>query len=97
MPILLDHQLQGHIQHDILAFPVAFYCDELAALPNRAEPMHWHPCFEIATAQSSVLDCQVGQIHTILEPGDSAASAVYWKQSSAILIPCQNPKHHGYI
>ena len=51
MPILLDHQLQGHIPHDILAFPVAFYCDELAALPNRAGPMHWHPCFEIATAQ----------------------------------------------
>ena len=33
--------------------------------------MHWHPYFEIATAQSSVLDFQVGQTHTILEPGDS--------------------------
>ncbi len=33
--------------------------------------MHWHPYFEIATAQSGVLDHQVGQTHTVLEPGDS--------------------------
>lgn len=43
MPILLDHHLQEQIPHDILAFPIAFYCDELAALPNRTGPMHWHP------------------------------------------------------
>ncbi len=71
MPILLDHQLQEQIPHDISTFPVAFYCDELAALPNRTGPMHWHPYFEIATAQSGILDYQVGQTHTILEPGDS--------------------------
>lgn len=71
MAILLDHQLQEQIPHDILSFPVAFYCDELAALPDRTGPVHWHPYFEIATAQSGVLDYQVGQIHTILEPGDS--------------------------
>lgn len=71
MPILLDHRLQEQIPHDIQAFPIAFYCDELADLPNRAGPMHWHPYFEIATAQSGVLDYQVGQAHTILEPGDS--------------------------
>lgn len=71
MPILLDHQLQEQIPHDIAAFPIAFYCDEIAALPNRAGPMHWHPYFEIATAERGVLDYQVGQTHTILEPGDS--------------------------
>ena len=71
MPILLDHQLQEQIPNDISAFPIAFYCDELAALPDRAGPIHWHPYFEIATAQSGVLDYQVGQAHTILEPGDS--------------------------
>lgn len=71
MPILVDHQLQEQIPRDILAFPISFYSDELADLPNRAGPMHWHPYFEIATAQSSVLDCQVGQARTMLEPGDS--------------------------
>ena len=71
MPISVDHQLQEQIPHDILDFPAAFYCNELADLPNRAGPMHWHPYCEIATAQSGVLDCQVGQTHTILEPGDS--------------------------
>ena len=71
MAILLDHQLREKISRDMFDFPVAFYCDELADLPNRAGPMHWHPYFEIATAQSGVLDYQVGQTHTILEPGDS--------------------------
>ena len=71
MPILLDHQLQEQIPHDIVDFPIAYYCDELASLPNQAGPMHWHPYFEIATAQSGVLHFQVGQTHTILEPGDS--------------------------
>lgn len=71
MPLLLDHQLQEQIPHDIVAFPIAFYCDELAALPNRVGPMHWHPYFEIATVERGILDYQVGQTHTILEPGDS--------------------------
>ena len=71
MPIILDHQLQEQMPHDSSTFPITFYCDELADLPNHAGPMHWHPYFEIATAQSSVLDFQVGQTHTILEPGDS--------------------------
>ena len=71
MRILVDHQLQEQIPRDILDFPIAFYCNELVDLPNRAGPIHWHPYFEIATVQSSILDYQVGQIHTILEPGDS--------------------------
>ena len=71
MPILLDHQLQEQIMPGSPAFPVALYHDELAALPNRAGPVHWHPYFELATAQSGVLDVQVGQIHTVLEPGGS--------------------------
>lgn len=71
MPIILDHQLQEQIPHGSSTFPITFYCDELADLPNRAGPVHWHPYFEIATSQSSVLDFQVGQTHTILEPGDS--------------------------
>lgn len=71
MSIVLDHQLREQIPPDILDFPVAFYSDELAALPDRAGPVHWHPYFEIATAQSGVLDYQVGQTHIRLEPGDS--------------------------
>lgn len=71
MPIVLDHQLREQIPRASLAFPVAFYCDELAALPDRAGPMHWHPYFEIATVQSGSVDYQVGQTHTVLQPGDS--------------------------
>ncbi len=71
MAIKINHQLQEQIPHDATVFPVTFYCDELAALPNYAGPLHWHPCFEIATAKSGVLDYRVGQNHIILEAGDS--------------------------
>lgn len=71
MPITLDHQLQEQIPKDNAAFPVLFYCDELASLPDCAGPLHWHPYFEIASARSGELDYQVGQEHIVLKPGDS--------------------------
>ena len=42
-----------------------------ATLPQRSGPLHWHPGFEIATAEYEVLDYQVGGHHIILEAGDS--------------------------
>lgn len=71
MSIILDHQLREQISFDATFFPIAFFYDELASLPNWAGPLHWHPDFEIATAASGVLDFQVGQQHLILEAGDS--------------------------
>ena len=71
MLMFIDHRLQEQIPHDIAAFPIVFYCDELADLPNYAGLMHWHSYFEIATARTGVLDCQVGQDHILLEAGDS--------------------------
>lgn len=71
MPILLDHQLREQITHESAIFPIAFFRDELASLPNCEGPLHWHPELEIATAVSSVLDFQVGKEHIILKPGDS--------------------------
>lgn len=71
MPIILDYQLQEQLPHVATAFPITYYHDELAALPNWAGPLHWHTDFEIATAAKGVLDYQVGQQHIILEEGDS--------------------------
>ncbi len=71
MPIILNHQLREQINHDTEVFPITYYCDELATLPNREGPLHWHPDFEIATAVSGVLDFQVGRQHIMLEAGDS--------------------------
>lgn len=71
MSIILDHQLREQIPHDGTGFPISYFHDELATLPNRAGPLHWHPDFEIATAVSGVLDFQVGRQHIILEAGDS--------------------------
>lgn len=71
MAIILDYQLREQIPHGVEKFPITYFCDELAALPNWAGPLHWHPDFEIATAVSGVLDFQVGQHHVILKAGDS--------------------------
>lgn len=71
MPIILDHQLREQVPHGREGFPITFFRDELAELPNRTGPLHWHPDFEIVTAVRSVLDFQVGQRHITLHPGDS--------------------------
>lgn len=71
MAIILDHQLREQIIHESSMFPVAYYCDELAALQNCAGPLHWHPEYEIATAVNGALDFQIGRRHIVLHPGDS--------------------------
>ena len=71
MPIILDHQLREQIPHNAIDFPITYFHDELATLPDWAGPLHWHPDFEIASAQCGVLDYQVGEQHIILEAGDS--------------------------
>ncbi|MBE6651494.1 MAG: helix-turn-helix domain-containing protein [Ruminococcaceae bacterium] len=71
MAILLDHQLREYIPHDTTKFPITYFHDELVALPDRAGPLHWHPDFEIASAECGVLDYQVGEQHITLEAGDS--------------------------
>ncbi len=54
-----------------MEFPITYFHDELVTLPDWAGPLHWHPDFEIATAEYGVLDYQVGGQHIILEAGDS--------------------------
>ena len=71
MPIILDHQFREYIPHNAIEFPITYFHDELITLPDWAGPLHWHPDFEIATAESGVLDYQVGGQHIILEAGDS--------------------------
>ena len=71
MPIIIDHQLREYIPHNAIEFPVTYFHDELVTLPDWAGPLHWHPDFEIATAECGVLDYQVGGKHIILEAGDS--------------------------
>lgn len=53
MPIILDHQLREYIPHDAVQFPITYFHNELVAMPDWVGPMHWHPDFEIATAERS--------------------------------------------
>ena len=70
MAIILDHQLREQIPCNN-EFPITYFHDELALLPYRAGPLHWHPEFEIATSMVSALDFQLGQEHILLDVGDS--------------------------
>ena len=71
MPITIDHQLREQMSHDATVFPITYFDGEIAMLSNWTGPLHWHPEFEIAMAESNILDFQVGQKHLTLEPGDS--------------------------
>lgn len=71
MAIQLDHQLREQIPKNNSEFPITFFQDELATLPNRAGPLHWHPEFELATATLYPLEFQVGRERVVLEAGDS--------------------------
>lgn len=71
MPIILDYQLREYIPQKPIEFPITYFHDEIVTLPDWAGPLHWHPDFEIATAECGVLDYQVGGQHIILEAGDS--------------------------
>jgi len=71
MAILLDKQLREYIPHNATKFPITYFHDELVSLPDWTGPLHWHPDFEIATAERGVLDYQVGGHHVTLEAGDS--------------------------
>ncbi len=71
MSMPFNHQLRERMAHDTEAFPISFFEDEFAALPSRSIPPHWHPEFELITADSNVLEIQLGQETLRLAGGDS--------------------------
>ena len=56
MAIHINHQLREQISYDASSFPISFFYNELVLLPNNEGPIHWHPEFEIATAECGTLD-----------------------------------------
>ena len=71
MPMPFDHQLRERMAHDAEAFPISFFVDEFTVLPSRSIPLHWHPEFELVTADSEALEVQVGQETLRLQDGES--------------------------
>ena len=51
--------------------PLSYYHQTEHRIGQLMAGVHWHPEFEIATAQSSILDFQIGQEHVTLNKGDS--------------------------
>lgn len=70
MPVIVDQHMREQITHEGNLFPISFFENELSELPNREGPLHWHPDFEIARAETGTLDYQVGQKHILLQAGD---------------------------
>lgn len=71
MPVVVDQYMREQISREGDLFPISFFENELGELPNREGPLHWHPEFEIAKAETGVLEYQVGQTHIVLKAGDS--------------------------
>lgn len=63
MPVVVDQYMREQISREGDLFPISFFENELGELPNREGPLHWHPEFEIAKAETGVLEYQVGQTH----------------------------------
>lgn len=70
LPVIVDQNMREQITHEAAFFPVSYFENELSELPGWAGPLHWHPDFEIARAETGVLDYQVGKTHILLNPGD---------------------------
>ena len=45
MSITIDHQLREQMLHDAIAFPITYFDDEFAMLPNWEGSLHWYPEF----------------------------------------------------
>ena len=71
MPVIIDNLLKEQNPYDTAIYPISFYQDELETLVQWSGPLHWHPGFEIATAEVGILDYQVGEKHIILHAGES--------------------------
>ena len=50
-----DPQLCEGTSHDKSSFPISYFQDELALLPNQTGPLHWHPECEIHYAEKVTL------------------------------------------
>lgn len=56
MPVIVDQSMREQIPREGDAFPISFFENELSELLNREGPLHWHPDFEIAKAETGVLE-----------------------------------------
>ena len=43
MSVAMDYQLKERIPYNSTTFPISFFHDELANLPQWNGPLHWHP------------------------------------------------------
>lgn len=69
--ICIDEQLRERIDRGSEGFCISFYENEISELMDWSFPLHWHPEFELITADRETIDIQVGLEHVLLCPGDS--------------------------
>ena len=93
MSIVLDHQLREQIPQEILDFPVAFYSNELADLPDRAGPVHWHPYCEIATRRAQCAGLPGGARPTCSCSRGTASSSTATCSTPSGSSPAGRPTH----
>lgn len=67
----IDEQLRERIDRGSEGFCISFYENEISELMDWSFPLHWHPEFELVTADSETIDVQIGLDHVLIYPGDS--------------------------
>lgn len=71
MPLQLDHQLREQMEHGAALFPISYFDNELADLPDCTVPLHWHPEFEFVSVQRAEVEVQIGMERMTLRAGES--------------------------
>ncbi len=68
--ILTDESMMELVTHGSSAFPFQYYYEDVGKFENRCIDWHWHREFELVSVTQGILQCSVGNINYILEPGD---------------------------
>ena len=61
VPFFVDHLFREQMNHISPAFPITYFHDEIADLPDRAGPVHWHPELEILYLDKNLIRLEVYQ------------------------------------
>ena len=90
----IDEQLREIVDRGSDGFCISFYENEISELMDWSFPLHWHPEFEIVSADRETIDVQLGLEHVLLYPGDSIlinGNVIHGFRQVSGVEPCSMP------
>ena len=68
--LLTDESMMELVSHGLTGFPFQYYYEDVGKFDNRCIDWHWHKEFELVYVSAGMVHSSIGNIHSILEPGD---------------------------